>query len=114
MSINLLQKYECGNCSRVFNDHELLCEDWRIKEKSIICPECKYYLEIPSNPNKKFVILALFVSFVLGALLAYSSGSELRRTLVGLLLLVALPTYLWVYGNPYSPVKTNAAGKSEI
>ncbi len=39
-----MQKYECGNCSHLFDERERICENWRETEESLICPNCKHYL----------------------------------------------------------------------
>ena len=114
MSINLLQKYKCGNCGRVFNDHELICEDHRDPQKSIICPDCRYYLEVPRNPKRRLVIFAFLMALAVVLVLSQTSDIPIDALIAGSLFFVALPVYLWAYGNPYVPLKTNAIGKSEI
>lgn len=42
----IMHKYCCGNCEIVFGEHERICEDWRCKDKSIICPKCRHYLKV--------------------------------------------------------------------
>ncbi len=60
------------------------------------------------------MIITFLVALVMGLVLAEISDIPIDALIAGLLFFVALPVYLWAYGNPYAPLKTNAIGKSEI
>lgn len=109
----ILGKYVCANCDHEFNEHELICEDWSDPNKRIICPECRYYLVPAPNWKSKYAIALIVFAFVLGIVLTFTSELQ-GRQLTGTMVFIALPAMLWAYGNPFSPTKTNAIGKSKI
>jgi uncharacterized paraquat-inducible protein A len=50
-ALHAAMKYECGNCEAVFSGGEAKCQDWRIPEKSFICPSCDSALKKPRRDN---------------------------------------------------------------
>ena len=108
----MLQKYKCGNCDHIFNEHELICEDWRDPKKSIVCPKCRYYLEVPKNPRIKYVVIAAIIAVVLSIFLAFIKPGS--RALMGTFIFIVLPVWFWATGDPTKPMKTVHNGKSNI
>jgi len=104
--------YICGNCEAKISSDDVLCEDWRDKNKSMVCPKCKHYLSLPHNPRKKFAYLAFGISLVVGILMEiYSTQS---RVLIFPFLLIAAPAYLWASPELFKPIVTKAHGKSKL
>jgi uncharacterized paraquat-inducible protein A len=61
--------YICASCAHKFTANEAQCEDWRIPEKSWVCPKCNAYLAVKKQPYARLLkwywpvlILALVVS----------------------------------------------------
>ena len=106
-------KYECGNCSHVLSPSEALCEDWRVKSKSLVCPKCRYYLEVPHNPRYKWAVIATIFAAILGVALSIINGFA-GRPLLGCFVFIALPAWLYAKHDLFKAVKTNALGKSTI
>ena len=111
--VALLGKYICGNCDHEFDEQELICEDWQNPKKSMICPSCKHYLEIPRNWKSKYAIAITIFAFILGIVLSFINGFE-GRPLTGTIFFIALPSWLWAYGDWFASTKTRSIGKSEI
>lgn len=98
-------KYRCCSCAHIFNQHQAICEDWRVPEKSLICPECKSYLALDFPRGKKWIVgLALLSLFV--GLFARSFGSQGMFLLTALGILFLLLVHGWHYGNPFGPART--------
>lgn len=111
MTVNVLAKYECGDCSALFNEQEAICEDWRDPAKSLICPKCYSYLAVPKNPKTRYVFAAAIVGLAIGVVLVFTNGYY-RAPLYGLLF-TAAPLYFWAYPNPFGPTKTNVISQTK-
>ena len=105
--------YICGNCGHEFNAREMLCEDWRDPKKSMVCPNCKYYIEVPKNWKSKYAIALTIFAIVLGLVISFVKGFE-GRPLTGTMIFIALPAWLWASSHHFSGIKTIAHGKSKI
>ncbi len=59
-----MNRYSCGKCQHIFNEREVKCEDWRIPEKSFICPECDTSLNIKAAQKAHMNIKKMLPSVV--------------------------------------------------
>lgn len=61
----------CGSCGHKFTANEARCEDWRVPEKSLICPKCETYLEIKKKPYDHLLKWCLLLVVIAIAVSAY-------------------------------------------
>jgi hypothetical protein len=86
-----MSSWICAKCSHAFSSREALCEDWRVKELSLICPSCKSYLkETPRNGTTAWVIAASAI-LVFGSIALTAKHPSLSR----LPMLFAFMPILW-------------------
>ena len=117
-------KYRCIECSSIFGSHDALCEDWRVPEKSLVCPSCKHYLEVVRNENldttKKFNRVAIaglaLAPLSLGFFYKFPDGIVSKILMViCVVLIVSVRFYSYfVAMNEESPAKTRSLGASNL
>lgn len=82
----IMQKYECGNCEKIFTEKERICENWRVKEKSVICLACKHYLSVIYDNEKsdrlfRWLVIVVFIFsfsyFIAGYVFGFKETSNL-------------------------------------
>jgi len=105
-------KFECGNCKTISKVNELLCEDWKDESKSMVCPNCRYYLTVPENPRIKVAVVIASISVTVG--LIFSFYTDNPRALTGFVFFFVIPAIFYANPKPFEPRKTNAHGKSKI
>ena len=85
-----MQKYDCANCGREFTERERLCEDYRVVEKSLICPHCKFYLKQKSESapfEKTASNLVLFNGILFFLLFIIANTSEYQELVYKIILI---------------------------
>lgn len=60
-----MQPWKCAKCGHLFTDREVKCEDWRVKEKSFICPSCNTPLKkVKESPKDALVFFAQIIGLI--------------------------------------------------
>jgi len=123
-ALQVSMKYRCSECSNIFGSHDALCEDWRIPEKSLICPKCKHYLELVRNENldttKKFNRVAIgglaLAPVAFGFFYKFPDSIASKLLLIVCVLLLASARFYshFVAINEESPAKTRSLGASNL
>lgn len=98
-------KFRCCSCTHIFNQRQAICEDWRVPEKSLICPVCKSYLAVKFSKGQKW-ILGLGVTSLIIGIIVRASGFWNISLLVMFVPIFLLLVYGWRYGTPFGPAKT--------
>ena len=117
-------KYRCSKCSNIFGSHDALFEDWRVPEKSLVCPSCKHYLEVVRNENlattKKLDRAAIaglvLAPFAFGFLYKFPESSISKLLVIVCVVLLASARFYsyFVAMNEESPAKTRSLGASNL
>lgn len=98
-------KYRCCSCAHIFSQRQAICEDWRVPEKALICPECKSYLAVDLSKGEKW-ILGLGVLCFFAGLIARSFGYQNIYWLAIIFAIFPLLAHTWRHGNPFGPART--------
>ncbi len=85
-------KYICVVCNYIFSDDEAVCEDWRDKEKSFICPQCNTSLGKRNETREKvtYIFLGLSLTILLISMLMGWLSAFATKYLIGVVALVVV------------------------
>jgi hypothetical protein len=105
----MLRMFICNACNHSFDAKTAKCEDWRVEEKSFICPNCDVYLAKANTKNQDLKNIAvrsgISAYFIAGMAAANSKGYNLFAMVV--VALIAIPMILFArkyYVNPNNPI----------
>lgn len=59
------EKYQCPNCDTEFDSSSAYCEDWREKDRSFACPNCKTFYRVILTKRQNWPTLFVAQTFVI-------------------------------------------------